>query len=307
MVQRMPYRPYCSNNLASGIFVNSKEKAISQKYIQFNPPSQMQAFCIDLDNDYSFETADIANVLPPSILIQNPRNGHGHALYLLESPISLSTNAKMAPQRFLAAVERGYARRMSGDIGYAGLLCRNPITHPIIDSGAIYSLKELDSWLDFEDKAPYYNIQTEHGAGRNVEMFNTVRKWSYLKVKDFSSRSLFHDAVLTKCREINSAFNHHLPDSEPRAAAKSIAKWTWKRRGEFSEKRRVNRGAYACSRKEAGVITAARVKAASAIKIEHAVRRINASGKKITVALIASVAGVTRPTVYAWMKRAPKV
>jgi len=223
----MPYRPYCSDNFSNGVHITSRERALKSKYIQFNAPNAVQAIVIDLDNAFAFETAEENNVSPPSIFIQNPENGHGHALYLFNNPISTSPKARMEPQAWLAGIERGYTRRMSGDVGYSGLLCRNPLTHPIIDSSAIYSLSQLDSCLDFEDKAPYYNIQEEHGTGRNVTMFDTVRLWAYRQVANFvCHQSGFHEEVLLKCREINSGFRFPLSESEVRATGKSLANWT---------------------------------------------------------------------------------
>jgi len=305
LIERMPHRPYCADRLSEGVRVRKKEAAIGNKYIQINTPATVQAFCIDIDNEYAFEAHTEANVPPPSIFVQNTQNGHGHSIYMIKTPVCISPKAKIPPQRWFAGIARGYTRRLGGDQGYSGLLCRNPLKHHIIDYKRLYSLSELDDCLDFEDKAPYYESSKEVGVGRNVTMFDQVRTWAYRAVVNYDSYRAFNDNILFKCREINAGFRFPLSDSEPRATAKSIAKWVWKNRFEFSDKK-INRGAYGSTRQEAGVITASRIQMANEIKIQTAISDINKAGMKPTAARIAALAGVSKKTVYNWINRAKK-
>ena len=303
LIERMPNKPYCSNDLAQGLAIRPKALALKHKYIQHNPPSQVQALIVDIDHDQSFNAADENNVQLPSLMVLNPENGHGHAVYLLKNMVTVSPDARMKPQQWLAGLERAYTRRLGGDIGYTGLISRNPLLHPILDSSRIYEMSELDAPLDFEDKAPYPQIELEHGTGRNVTMFNTVRVLAYAEVQNCTSHDQLHAFVLSMCEKTNNRFMLPLPFSEVKATAKSIAKWTWKMRHELANSKKVNRGAYGCSRSEVGRINAAKKMAAADAAISTAIQQLGNMKKKLSVAAIARLAGVSRPTVYAFMKR----
>lgn len=243
----MPNKPYCSNDLSQGLFIRPKSLALTHKYIQHNPPTQIQALVVDIDHDQSFCVADDEGVQLPSLLVHNHENGHGHAIYLLDTMVTTSPAARMKPQRWLAGLERGYTRRLGGDKAYTGLICRNPLTHPILDSNRIYDMSELDACLDFEDKAPYPQIEMEHGTGRNVTMFDTVRFKAYKAVREYNNDNTFFDFVLNQCEKVGYGFNNPLAFSEIKATAKSIAKWVWARRSEFGSygEHSKNRGAMA--------------------------------------------------------------
>lgn len=303
LIERMPNKPYCSNDLAQGLVIRPKALALKHKYIQHNPPSQVQALVVDIDHDQSFNAADENNVQLPSLMVLNPENGHGHAVYLLKTMVTISPDARMKPQQWLAGLERAYTRRLGGDIGYTGLISRNPLLHRLMDSRRLYDMEQLDAPLDFEDKAPYPKIEMEHGTGRNVTMFDTVRIMAYAEVQNCISHDQLHDYTTRQCDKINSNFMQPLPLSEVRATAKSIAKWTWKMRHELANQKKVNRGAYGCNRSEAAAITTAKKVAISDAKISTAIQQLGNMNKKLTVAAIARLAGVSRPTVYAFMKR----
>ncbi len=301
----MPDKPYCSNDLSSGLIVRPKDQALKHKYIQHNPPKQVQAIVIDIDHDYSFQAAEEGNVQLPSLMVTNPENGHGHAVYLLKNMVTVSAAARMKPQRWLAGLERAYTRRLGGDIGYTGLISRNPLIHPILDSSRIYDMSELDAPLDFEDKAPYRESNLEHGTGRNCTMFDLVRVWAYKKVLLYVSETEFYNDVLRKCREVNGSFNHPLSDSEPRATAKSITKWTWRNRFNFGHEK--NRGVLMLDmceemgtkqkQREGALYTAKIKRETSLTKIQAAYELLKSSGKKATQANVAEVTKLSLRTV----------
>jgi len=238
LIERMPMKPYCSDDLAHGLKVRPKAQALKHKYIQHNNVNSIQALVIDIDHDQAFCAADDNNVQMPSILVRNPENGHGHAVYLLKTQVNTSADARMKPQRWLAGLERAYTRRLHGDRGYSGLISRNPLLHPILDTSRIYDMSELDACLDFTDKAPFYNNAQEHGLGRNVTMFDTVRHKAYRCVNDYRSHSLFSDFILSACEKTGFSFEAPLSISEIRATAKSVANWTWKHKTSFGSGKR---------------------------------------------------------------------
>jgi len=306
LIERMPNKPYCSNDLTQGLIIRPKGLALTHKYIQHNQSQQVQALVVDIDHDYSFEAADSASVQLPSLMVLNPENGHGHAIYILKEMVAVSASAHMKPQQWLAGLERAYTRRLGGDMGYSGLICRNPLLHQILDTSRIYDMAELDAPLDYQDKAPYERIEMEHGTGRNCTMFDTVRLEAYAEVGGCSSHDQVHDFATSRCTQVNNNFMQPLALSEVRATAKSIAKWTWKMRDELANYKQINRGRYGCTRQEAGRMTAQLQQAKSDANINVAMQQLTEARKKLSVAAIAKLANVSRTTVYAYMKRQVK-
>jgi len=305
LVSRMPKKPYCSNNLNKGLEFVDRDEALRKKFIQINSPAHnCQALIFDIDDRFAVGKWEESNVHPPTIISKNKRNGHAHYIYLLKTPVAIHDHARFKPVRYLAAIERGYVRRLGADRGYSGLVTRNPLKHPIIDSGKLYDLSELDACLDFEDKRQWEDAERlESGIGRNVTMFDSVRAWAYRHVLEFPSFNLFSNAVISQCELINAEFDIPLPYSEVKSTSKSVTKWVWKRRFDFKCSKVVNRGAYGCSRKEAGGITAELRRNATRAKIESAIQDIAASGQVPTHALIASICSVSTKTVQRHMKQ----
>ena len=70
------------------------------------------------------------------------------------------------------------------------------------------------------------------GIGRNVSLFDYVRKWSYTEIRLFRGAGRQHYTtwlthVYNKVAERNGDFTDPLGLSEVKAIAKSIGKWVW--------------------------------------------------------------------------------
>ena len=305
LINRMPERPYFSNNpKKEGLSCGEIGMALEKRFIQINSPRHnCQALIFDIDDKYAFEKWEDSNVNIPTIITKNKRNGHAHYIYILKTPVAIHNHSRFKPVRYLAAIERGYTRRLEADRGYSGLITRNPLQHPIIDSGKLYDLSDLDACLDFEDKRQWDNAEcVDSGIGRNVTLFDSVRAWAYRHVLEFSAFNVFGRAVTSQCELINSGFSFSLSYSELRSTSKSVTKWVWKNRHNFCG-REVNRGAYGCTRKEAGIITAESRKNATRSSIEIAIREIAAIGMNPTHAAIASACSISTKTVQRHMKQ----
>lgn len=293
----MPRTVYCSDDLQYGVRIRSKNTALNKRFISFNGPALLQGFALDIDAPCGAFAAEDANVALPSITVINNENGHAHALYLLKNQVCITEAANSAPIRYLSAIERGYRRRIAADAGYAGTIIRNPLKHSFIDTGRLYDLSELDSWLDYEDKEPCKRTSDEGGIGRNVSLFNTVRRWAYKNVKEYPSQLTWQNAVLNQCNASN-VFVVPLMQSEIRATAKSIAKWCWKHRHELNGK---YRGKYGCSREEAGRVTASVVASKKQTAVILAIKSLQAANKKVTPTAVAHIANVSRPTAIKYL------
>jgi hypothetical protein len=148
--------------------------------------------------------------------------------------------AKQKPLRYLAAIEHVLAKRLGADMGYAGLITKNPVHGDwwtIWHHGEPFSLDYLAEFCPDADLAAYHRRSRKEvgGLGRNVTLFDNVREWAYSAVREFwrpNGYEAWADAVRAACESAN-AFGREqggpLPVSEIKATAKSIARWVWNR------------------------------------------------------------------------------
>ena len=57
----------------------------------------------------------------------NPENGNYHLGYLLAAPVARTNAARLKPLRYLAAIEHVLAKKLGADMGYVGLITKNPV------------------------------------------------------------------------------------------------------------------------------------------------------------------------------------
>ena len=122
--------------------------------------------------------------------------------------------------------------RLKADRGFAGLLTKNPL-HPHWQNEFWteheYTLDELADYLDLKGH-PLRGSEVS-GLGRNCELFDSVRQWSYKAIREFWAPNYKRDwnsAVYDHVEALNAQFKVPLPVSEVKAIAKSIANWTYR-------------------------------------------------------------------------------
>jgi Replicase family len=125
----IPRKPYCTDHLDQGLHIRSRQTALTRRYVQMNGPLAHKWMLHDIDTPGAALAYRDAVLPAPNIIMINPDNGHAHIAYLLETGVARSANSRLAPLRYLAAVERGFARRLGADRNYAGLVAKNSI-HP---------------------------------------------------------------------------------------------------------------------------------------------------------------------------------
>ena len=222
-----PRKPYCSDDLASGLVIRPRPIALSKKYIQINDLI-IKALILDLDYSDAGSSWIEAGIARPSWVCMNRKNGHAHLAWLLKSPIPKTPTARQSPIRYFSAIEYNIGRILGADPGYAGLVTKNPLhSHwkTIFHGNLVYSLDELSAGLDLEEKP-----RIVAGVGRNVTAFDTVRKWAYVAVRSHWKPEGFKDwskAVEQQVRAVNGTFSVPLPESETRSLTRSISKWVW--------------------------------------------------------------------------------
>lgn len=228
--QRLPKKPYCCDDLSAGLKIRPLKTAISYRYIQFNHLIH-NSLIFDIDRPGGALAWEDA-VAAPNFAVINRENQHAHLFYFLEKGVLKYTDSSLKALRYLAAVEAAYATRLGADVGYAGLIAKNPI-NPYWLSWNIHS-----RLYDLAELADYVNLKTtteneiiKSGVGRNVDLFENGRKWSYEAVRGFRQGKTYNDffnAVFSHLNMLNSLFFTPLPVNEVISTAKSISKWTWR-------------------------------------------------------------------------------
>lgn len=108
---RLPNKPYCSDDITARL-IRSKRLALRFPYIKVNPPSLKFWLPFDLDKPGGAVAWDDAGLPPPAAAIGNPLNVHAHLLYGLDAPVATSDAARIAPMRYLQAIEAGMMEKL---------------------------------------------------------------------------------------------------------------------------------------------------------------------------------------------------
>ena len=124
---KLPHKPYCSWGKGERTLIRSKSHAIRFPLIQINTPHLINYLIFDIDAPDAYLHFLDANLPTPSWIAKNPKNGHCHICYALKTPVCKTANAKQKPLKYLASVEYAYAKRLGADLGYVGLITKNPL------------------------------------------------------------------------------------------------------------------------------------------------------------------------------------
>jgi hypothetical protein len=228
--ERLPRKPYFTDELQFGVRIAGKERAILAKYIQFNQPHAMFWLGFDVDRPGAAIDWSDRNAPAPTLTIMNPENGHAHLLYALKTAVRTAPDGKMKPLKYAAAVERALCQKLDADTGYSGLICKNP-NHDhwqlAVWQPELYTLDWLADSLDLS-AANDKEILPDYGLGRNCTLFDKTRKWAYRAIRQGWPA---YDQWLQACHERAGAYNLQFPvpldENEVDCIAKSIAKWTY--------------------------------------------------------------------------------
>lgn len=230
--QRLPRKPYHTDALGDGLRIRDVQRALAARYIQPNQPHHRYWLVYDVDRSGAALDWSDRSAPPPTIVAQNPANGHAHLIYGLDVPVRTAPDAKSAPLRYAAAVDCALRALLDADPGYSGLICKNPLSpfwRVTEWEPRLYELGDLDSWLDLSGFSDRRKRLPDYGLGRNCNLFERLRQWAYRAIRQgWPEYGRWHEAVLTRARAYND-FDTPLPESEVRATAKSVAKWTYQR------------------------------------------------------------------------------
>ena len=288
----LPVKPYCTNDPTDGLLIRSVEHALRHRYVQPNHPNCKLWLVYDIDRATCVsEITDDLNLPAPHFFVQNPLNGHAHVFYGLETAVHLNLHSSQKAIRFAAAVDCALTRDLSADAQYVGLIAKNPAnehwrTYAI--NAESYDLGELAEYVDLDAFGDRRRSMPDTGLGRNVNLFNRLRLWSYKAIRQgWPDSNQWHRAVLQRAEGYNATDNP-LPYREVVATAKSVAKWTYRHFSQEGFSRlQASRGSRKGKKRRD--------------ELMPKVLEMNAQGASQQA--IASAVGVSQPTIRSWLLR----
>lgn len=294
---RLPHRPYCTDELGSGLSIRGKEVALQKRYVQANPPATVGYLVFDVDREGAAFAWEQYNLPPPSWAAVNPANGHAHLAYAVQTPIVRTDAARLPPLRFMAAIQDAMTVQLKADPGYAMFITKNPLSpawRVLSHEGAVYDLQQLADHVDLRlaQKKPRLLV---NGLGRNCDLFDGLRHRAYREVAGFREGGCYQTwwrFILDAGRKLNT-YSQPLPDSEVQGIARSVAKWVWRHFGQGAAVDKFRDRQKARQRRSAGAR-----RGRTSERVLRAVDGLRRAGKRVTVAAVARIAGVSRQTIY---------
>lgn len=237
----IPPKSYCTNDPTSGLRIRSIEHAMRHRYVQPNHPNSKLWLVYDIDRATCVsEITDCLDLPSPHFFVQNPANQHAHAYYGLETAVHMNPHSSQKAIRFAAAVDCAFTVKMAADGQYSGLIAKNPAhehwrTYTI--NSEPYDLGEMAEYVDLDAYGDRRRSMPETGLGRNVNLFNRLRLWSYKAIRQGWPNSTQWDRAVSDRADGYNLTDNPLPYREVRHIAKSVATWTYKHFSaeEFSE------------------------------------------------------------------------
>ena len=227
--EKLPHKPYCTNDFTYGVRILPKDIAILARFIQQNQPHAQHWLAFDVDRTGAAIDWSDRNCPAPNITVKNPRNGHAHLLYALTLPVRTAPDASASALKYAAVIERALCEKLGADVNYSGLICKNPFHQEwqVVEwRRELYTLDELADYLDLSASARR-SVDKHYGLGRNCHLFEMTRKWAYRAIRQgWPVFSQWLDAVIQRVEMYNASLPVPLSAAECRAIGRSIAKYT---------------------------------------------------------------------------------
>ncbi|WP_096849384.1 replication initiation protein, partial [Escherichia coli] len=206
--EKLPHKPYCTNDFTYGVRILPKDIAILARFIQQNQPHAQHWLVFDVDRTGAAIDWSDRNCPAPNITVKNPRNGHAHLLYALTLPVRTAPDASASALKYAAAIECALCEKLGADVNYSGLICKNPFHQEwqVVEWRLeLYTLDELADYLDLSASARR-RVDKDYGMGRNWYLFEKSRKWSYRAIRQgWPAFSQWLDAVIQRVEMYNAS------------------------------------------------------------------------------------------------------
>ncbi len=171
--ENLPHRPYHTDDLAFGLRISGKGRALLARYIQQNQPHAQFWLVFDVDREGAAIDWSDRNAPAPNITVKNPVNGHAHLLYALNIAVRTAPDASVKALKYAAAVERSLCEKLCADVNYSGLICKNPfhLEWLVMEwREEAYTLDELADYLDLS-ASERRSIDKHYGIGKSIAKY----------------------------------------------------------------------------------------------------------------------------------------
>jgi hypothetical protein len=245
----LPARLHCADEYDAGMFVEPRHVAIGKQHNEFNRLASLDWMLFDYDRSDLLDKLERSNLDMPNFIAINPESGHGHFAYRLGRPVLRFASSRRHPIDYAAGVQRGIMRRVGTDPRFTGKLSKNPAHlkwRVRWFSTAPFSLEQLARDLDKCEMAAASKLALEIWEGRNVGIFEALRKSGYGIVRQhWGNFDGFRAHMMGDAVEINSELATPLSPAEIRSIVKSVCNWIWARFDEqkfrCAQRRAINR------------------------------------------------------------------
>lgn len=247
----LPRTPKATNDFSTkpGLVAMPKIDALEYRWFNTNVRKIKNLLTVDVDVEqsewYIKALVEEDGVLPePSFITINPSSEHAQVGWFIEGFVKTEKSIN-----WFDNINKRLTLLAGGDAAYGGYTMRNP-THPyqqtLWGTDHLYTLNELNTYTS-KKKLVEYKVDetTETIIGRNVAMFDALRKWGYRARLRFTTYSSWNIALTERANELNFSLSEPLPTSEVRSIVNSTSRWVWKNFSETSfrkiQKARSNR------------------------------------------------------------------
>jgi hypothetical protein len=222
-------KPYCTNFLG-GLTIRPKALAVKHAYIQPNPITRLYWLVFDIDRAERFCFPNLS-VPDANIEVVNPANNHQHLFYLIDPAVYTLRQARQAPLKLAADVDKCLTILLDADPGYGKLIAKNPLHERWVVHVWRSAPWELNKLLCFipENLRRWKPKPSEMtGLGRNCELFEKTRHHAYSAWKrlNFARPDRLFDQVREIAGGINADFAAPLDERELLGIVRSITRWT---------------------------------------------------------------------------------
>lgn len=264
----------------------------------------------------------------PHIIVKNKDNGRAHLFWRIDGFICHNGNTPHKLLNLWRDCKTGLNFTLDGDINFSDVYVKNPLSNDFIvitrDDPTPYYLGDFVKDLVFPDnvikngrrRIGNKSIYLENvGVGdRNRALFNSLRVFAYRNKCRFllQGRKAFLGELIFIALQRNDLFASSLPKAEVIDMVKSIVKYVWDRNSKkwLIEPNYKNRGAcYQDGLIKADMTIAEKQsigaeyanalrKSASISAITKAVEELKSAGLRVSVAVVAKMAGMSREAIY---------
>lgn len=230
----LPLKPQATSNFEEdGLVTMPRVDALKHRWFNTNTKQLKNLIMLDIDLDQSewhikSLVEEEGKIPEPSFVTINPASEHAQVGYFIDGFV---TSEKAVD--FFKHINKGLSILAGGDAAYGAHTMRNPLheyQRTVWGTDHLYTLNELNAFASKVNKSEYkISEETEMGQGRNVALFEALRKWGYRARLQYNDYGSWVIAATERANELNFSFSQPLRHSEVRAIVASTTKWVWRK------------------------------------------------------------------------------